>query len=780
MIKRNIISKRIIIIIPILFILLTAIRIYINYNDNQKSITRFITKHVQSIDSLFMVHRNYYQNLYLNKSIPLNAQTLKGLPAYSASIISEKFSALNQFQITIQTVSDRARNPKNSANTHELKAIEYFKHNPTEKSYLKKEALFFQYAKPLFIEQKCLKCHGKKEDAPKFISQKYDTAYNYKVGDVRGILSIKMPIAPIHELFYTQFLKSIWYDSLLLCIIFGIAYYLIRFFSKLNDRLKLTLDEKTADLQDSISYLESYKVAIDKGLIVTRTTPDGIITYANENFYKTSGFTEEEVIGKPHNIIRHPDNPKRLFENMWKSIQDKKSWRGHLKNRAKDGRSYWVDTHISPILDSQGEIVEFIAIRHEITTLLTQKMELQKIVITDALTGLYNRTALIEEIKKHKKIACILINIDSFSQINDFYGQRFGDKVIKEFANLLETMLPNSKNYKLFRLHSDEFVILAWNEEHYKIVELNNNILDDIVKKVLVIKNTSLTLNVTSGVSFEDQSNLLSSADMSVKIAKRAALNTTIYDPSISLDTEYENNMILTQKIKNAIANNKIIVYFQAIVDNHDKSVHRYETLVRLVDEDDKVIVPAQFLEIAKKSKLYKGLTRIIIKKSFEAFKDNKFEASINLCIDDILDRETYDYIMAMLKAYNIADRIIFEIVESEGIENFEKVNEFITAVKALGCRIAIDDFGTGYSNFEYLMKLNVDYLKIDGSIIKNILTDEKSEIITSVIIEFAKKMKIQTIGEFVESKEIYEKITSMGIDKSQGYYFSEPKASLE
>ena len=225
MIKRNIISKKIIIFIPILFILLTLIRINIHYNDNQESITLFITKHIQSIDSLFMVHRNYYQNLYLNKIIPLNAQTLKGLPAYSASIISEKFSAANQFHTTIQTVSDRARNPKNSANTYELEAIEYFKHNPSKKSYLKEEDNFFQYAKPLFIEKKCLKCHGKKEDAPKFISQKYDTAYDYKVGDVRGILSITMPIAPIHELFQAQFLKSIWYDLLILSITFSIAYY---------------------------------------------------------------------------------------------------------------------------------------------------------------------------------------------------------------------------------------------------------------------------------------------------------------------------------------------------------------------------------------------------------------------------------------------------------------------------------------------------------------------------------------------------------------------------
>jgi len=133
-----------------------------------------------------------------------------------------------------------------------------------------------------------------------------------------------------------------------------------------------------------------------------------------------------------------------------------------------------------------------------------------------------------------------------------------------------------------------------------------------------------------------------------------------------------------------------------------------------------------------------------------------------------------------LLQEYNIAHRVTFEIVESEVINDFEKVEQFITKVKALGCKIAIDDFGTGYSNFVYLMRLQADFIKIDGSIIKEVVNDKKSALITSSIVAFAQEMNIQTIGEFVESKEVAEKAKALSVNKLQGYYFDQPLARLK
>jgi len=141
------------------------------------------------------------------------------------------------------------------------------------------------------------------------------------------------------------------------------------------------------------------------------------------------------------------------------------------------------------------------------------------------------------------------------------------------------------------------------------------------------------------------------------------------------------------------------------------------------------------------------------------------------------MNKETIAFIHKKLENLDIAKRVIFEIVESEGIDNFEEVSLFIKEMKAVGCKIAIDDFGTGYSNFEYLMKLNVDFIKIDGSFIKNIDMCEQSLLISELIITFAKKQNIKTVAEFVHSKSVLEKVRELGITYSQGFYLGEPKS---
>lgn len=165
-----------------------------------------------------------------------------------------------------------------------------------------------------------------------------------------------------------------------------------------------------------------------------------------------------------------------------------------------------------------------------------------------------------------------------------------------------------------------------------------------------------------------------------------------------------------------------------------------------------------------------------MLKKSFETFKDKTQEFSVNLTIADILNLSIKNYIFELLELYGIGERVVFEIVESESIENFAEIAAFIASVKSFGAKIAIDDFGTGYSNFEYLLRLKADYIKIDGSMIRNIDSDGDAQIVVSTIVDFAKKMGVKTIAEFVENESIYNKVKELGIDYSQGYYFSEPK----
>lgn len=561
-----------------------------------------------------------------------------------------------------------------------------------------------------------------------------------------------------------------------------IAFYFLyrEYYKEIKDIAQANKDllVKTDELSQNIAYTESFNNAANEGNIISKSDLQGNIIYVNDNFCNTTGYTRDEVLGKPHNIVRHPDTDKNIFKNMWDTLKKGDSWIGILKNRKKDNGYYWVNMNINPILDKDGNIYEYIAIRHDITELIEQRENLEKIIRTDSLTGLGNRFKLIEDISMYDSPSLSLLNIDNFREINDFYGHVFGDKVIIEFGNKLNDFLKQHTNKTLYRIHADEFAILDRGNNHQTFKERIDQIVNDISTCNCSIESEEVSLQLTATISFEtNKANLFTTADMMMKIAKKDHKKLLLYDESLSLDKEYENNIKWTKKLRLAVANDKLVPFYQPIVNNNNGKFEKYECLVRMIDEDDKVISPFFFLDIAKRTKHYLELTKTMINKSFDTFKYIDAEFSINLTIQDIMDSELKYFIYEKLENSDLAKRLVFEIVESEGIENFEKVIDFIEKVKSHGCKIAIDDFGTGYSNFEYLLQLKADYIKIDGSMIKDLDANEDAKAVVSIIIDFAKKMNMKTIAEFVENETINNIVIDMGIDYSQGYHFGAPQS---
>lgn len=396
----------------------------------------------------------------------------------------------------------------------------------------------------------------------------------------------------------------------------------------------------------------------------------------------------------------------------------------------------------------------------------------------DVLTGLENRRRLTERLEERHNVFLMIINIDSFQEINDLYGESAGDLLLREFAQFLKGIMP--KQDGLYRLHSDEFAHICnsgMDLNEFKI--LAALISEKISQKSFNIDEKSeVSLSATMGISYGSEL-LLVNADIALKLAKKSKKNFLIYDETMAMTKEYEKNFDWTKRLKKAIEEDKIVPVFQPIVDTKTQQIVKYEALMRMADDQGSYIAPIHFLELAKKNKLYHQLTKIMIKKTFEKFKNVPYIVSINISVEDILNKEIYHYILKTLEESTIGDQIVFEIIESEGIENFDQVLEFINDVKQYGAKISIDDFGTGYSNFEYLMKLKVDYIKIDGSMIKNIDNDKNSQMITTSIVSFAKNMNIKTVAEFVHSKNVFEKIKELDVDYSQGYYFGEPTDTI-
>ncbi|QNM93167.1 bifunctional diguanylate cyclase/phosphodiesterase [Aliarcobacter cryaerophilus] len=534
------------------------------------------------------------------------------------------------------------------------------------------------------------------------------------------------------------------------------------------------------DLKHSYNFLLEYKKAIDESSIVSKTDKNGLITFVNKKFCEISGYEEDELIGKSHNIVRHPSMTKEFFNNLWKTITNKEIFKGVIVNKKKNGLVYYVDTTIIPILDENKNIEEFIAIRHDITKVYEQKKLIEEQFI-DELTLLPNRQKLLKDLKDNKIQKIAMININSFRDINNFYGFEAGDLVLKKFSQILLDKISTNINLDLYRVANDVFAICTKNKDNLKeIRDICTNIIEYFSLHPILINNNSFYLSISIGVArnCKDsavQNNLLSKAEYALRMAKKRDISILFLDENIELYNKLKENKKLIEELKNALISNNLLIYGQKLINNISKK-EKYEILMRVKLEDGSILTPYSFLKEAKKAKLYLGMTRMLVKKACEYFKGKDIDFNLNLTLEDIKDQYTMDFIVNAMEKTNTAKQITFEIVESEGIESFTEVSNFIKKAKKLGCKIAIDDFGTGYSNFEYIIKLDVDYIKIDGSLIKNINTDNNLYLTVQTIIGFAKALKIKTVAEFVHNEEVLNCVKNLDIDYSQGFFIDEPK----
>lgn len=526
------------------------------------------------------------------------------------------------------------------------------------------------------------------------------------------------------------------------------------------------------NLLETLTILDQYKKVIDESSIVSKADKNGIITYVNDKFCKISGYKKEELIGNNHNIIKHPDNTEEFFKNLWKTISNKNIYTGMIKNKNKNGDDYYVDSTIIPILDKDENIIEYIGIRHDLTPLL----EKDKIILeqfTDKLTSLPNRQKLIMDIENQISPTVALINIDQFRDLNSSYGINFGDKILNQFSiNLLQF---KSTNLHIYRVYGDIFAVLSFGNFPYnKFVNTIEEIINYFDKLIFTIDKINLNISCRVGIS-SNKEKTLASAEMAILYAKQHQQSLMIFNKDMSIYKELEKNIKLTKDIRYAIDNDKILLYGQKILNNTTKEI-KYETLMRMELQDGSIVSPFIFIEHAKKARLYSNLTKIIIEKACNYFQDKECIFSINLMMPDILDEKTVTFLINKLIETKTSDRVILEIVESEGIENFKEVDNFVKKVQELGCKVAIDDFGTGYSNFEYIIELNVDILKIDGSLIKNIHINDNVKLTVQTIVNFAKVLNMEVVAEFVHCEEVHEIIKSLGITYSQGYLLHEPE----
>lgn len=527
------------------------------------------------------------------------------------------------------------------------------------------------------------------------------------------------------------------------------------------------------DLTNSVQVLEQYKQALDQTAIVTRTDREGRITYVNALFEIISGYSRTEVIGKTHQILRHPDMPASVFRDLWDTILNRQVWQGTIKNRKRNGDAYYVDTTIVPVVDQAGDIQEFISIRNDITEIiLNQSLLVQQ--RTDKLTGLPSRARLIEDLNRQQPSQLALMDVRSFKSFNDYYGIATGDRILVELAAELKQRCA-VLGIEVYRLHGAHFALMPGNT-------LNNasfhghiaGLASELQRNAIAVNGEYFDMDFFFGIG-RGAGRLMTFAESALQKAKHDNATNHVVELGDE-DFDHTENIFWLNEIREALSENRLTSFYQPIVPgNAGAGEERYESLLRMIGREGEVIPPLRFLDLAKKSRYYPQITRKVIEDAIAVASSRDLSISVNLSAEDIENPETSAFILEQLSVHG-GHNLIFEITETESIRDYSLVKQFVEGVRAWQSKIAIDDFGSGYSNYSYLIEIQPDFIKIDGSIIARVLLDEKSRLITESIVEFAHKIDAKVVAEFVSSEDIATVLRDMGVDYFQGFHFGKPE----
>ena len=543
--------------------------------------------------------------------------------------------------------------------------------------------------------------------------------------------------------------------------------------------------------------------SIGDGVITTDAT--GVVDYLNPVAESLTGWRLEDSQGRAieeifrafHEETCEPlENPLAVAIRRTRSI---KSVRPMLLIR-RDGNEIYVESTASPIRDGSGAVSGGVLVFHDVSEARELNRRLSYHASHDVLTGLVNRREFEHRMERALKsakaretsYALCYLDLDQFKIINDTCGHSAGDALLGQVGALLKSKVRWRDT--LARLGGDEFGILLESCSLDEAMRTAEALREAVRNFKFTWEERTFRLGASIGVvpisaDNADVASVLSAADSACQAAKEAGRNRVHSFEENDIDLmRRRREMQWAARINNALEEGRFELFRQTILPlQKPETGSHYELLLRMRDEQGKIVAPDNFIAAAERYGITPNIDRWVVENAFrwlvsEADEREKLAmCSINLSGQSLGDDKFLPFVIDQFHRSGLdATKICFEITETAAIASFSQANRFIQALKELGCKFALDDFGTGLSSFGYLKHFPVDFLKIDGSFVKEILHDPIDREMVRSINEIGHLTGKQTIAEFAENAEIITMLRSLGVDYAQGYGISMPQRVLK
>ena len=551
-----------------------------------------------------------------------------------------------------------------------------------------------------------------------------------------------------------------------------------------------------AEKERALVTLES----IGDGVIVTDAA--GYIEYLNPVAEQLTGWESKAALARPLTEIFHvvDEDTRHLIDDPVRAcLRGRSTYRipGHpILLEAGNDSEHSIEANAAPILDDQRRVTGTVMVFHDVTELRGLARDMSYQASHDMLTGLVNRREF--EIRTVQAIetaqregvqhALCYLDLDQFKVVNDTSGHIAGDELLKQLANVLQARIRESDT--LARLGGDEFGVLLEACPLSKAKEIAEELRSVIKAQRFEWQGRSFEIGVSIGlVAITPDSgglaDVLSAADAACYVAKEQGRNRThVFDAEDSALVQHHSHMQWVQRLQKAIEDNSFELYCQRVQGLADKAtrVHYNEILLRMTEAGEEMVAPGFFIPAAERYHLMPAIDRWVVHESLQRLSEKKsWQAgecyAINLSGQSLGDETFLEFVSAELDNAGVAaERICFEITETAAVANLRSAQRFIATLRKRGCVFALDDFGSGLSSFAYLKRLPVDYLKIDGRFVKDMLTDPIDHAMVESINQLGHIVGVQTIAESVENGTILERLGHLSVDYAQGFHIHRPE----